>query len=392
MNKFEINARREINEVIRETVTAFFDYIRPSILMIGPWDDYFTNIKTQYKWADHVLSPPNNLKNTSLVIVNNRHYFNQIVLMLKSSTSVIVYDESEVVPVEERIRCHNRVCYLKSSSPRHINGHVRSMLQLQRWFLQDTEKLPLIVSDRRLLQKLQAIVTVMDRGLPINITTSNPYYFFLLFKALVKNTPYQHVRFIDNVNSFDELASHKYTTLILKVNSLNEYRHYLKKALMEYSIVFISSFDIKSEETYEAISLPELAKSKSAFFLTAYYYSLQQNLKDENNRTRFVQTGDLNKLYNKAENILDFYDKLRLCYKKNTLRFKNKSPMISGASYGRYPLGDLIEHLEGEIYRDVLEQTDYGLDYAVMVSNVKRSVLKQHKLKTNSASNRRKVT
>ncbi len=393
MTTVDINTISDLKETVNKTATVFFDFIRPSILMIGPWDDHFTIIKTQYKWVDHVFSPPGRFKkNTSLIIVNDRHYFNQISLMLNSSgmtAAVIVYDDSEVIPVAERTACKNKVCYLRSSSPRYINGHIRSMLQLQRWFLGTIENHPLIITDLDLHERMNQIISAMDRGFPINIKTGSSYYFYLLFKMMVKNTQYELACHIDHVDNFDKLASYNYNTLVLNVNSIEEYEQYLKKPLMEYCIVFISNFEIEDEKMYMAFDLDKLTKSKPVYFLTAYYYSLQQNLKDENNRTRFVQMGDLNKLFNEVENIFEFYEKLKSHHKANTLRFKNMAPMIRDAFYGVHPLDELVDHLVGSIYKEFFEQTNFALEHAEMVSSVKRSTLqpKLEKIKVDKTQN-----
>ena len=379
MTTVNINTINNIKDTVNQTATVFFDFIRPSILMIGPWDDYFTIIKTQYRWAGHVFSPPGRIKrNTTLIIVNNLHYFNQVVAMLNSSginAAIIVYDDSEIIPVEQRTASKNKVCYLRSSSPRYINGHIRSMLQLQRWFLGYTENHPLIITDLKLHERMNQIISSMDRGLPINIKTGNSYHFYLLFKTAAKNTQYKLTCYVENVESFDRLVSYNYTTLLLNVNSIEEYNQYLKKPLMEYCVVFISNFEIEDEKMYMAFDMGGLTKSKPVFFLTAYYYSLRQNLEDENNRTRFVQMGDLNKLYNEVENIFEFYDKLKAHHKANTLRFKNMAPMIRDAFYGVHPLDDLVDHLVGSIYKEFFEQTNFALEHAEMVSSVKRSTL-----------------
>ncbi len=375
----DIKIDNNLKGVVNQTAAAFFDYIRPTILMVGQWDDYFSIIKTQYKWADHAFSPPGRIKkDVSLIITNNRHYFNMIVSMVNGAgldLAIIVYDDTQVIPVEERLARLSKVCYLRSSSPRYINGHIRSMLQLQRWLFGVKEDYPLILTDPEMLNRMHQIIVALDKGLPINTITGNSYYFFLLFKTMVAETHYDFVRYIDHIDQFDELASHEYTTLFLNINSIEEYDQYLKKPIMEYTIVFVSRFEIEDKHVTQIFDMNQLTRLKSVFFLSAYYYSLQQNLIDQNNQTRFVQIGDLNKIYSESDDFFEFYQKLKNYHKSNSLRFKNMAPMIRGANYGLYPLDALVDQLVSAIYNEFFEQSNFALEHAEMVSGVKRSTL-----------------
>ena len=365
--------------MVSKSSTFFFDKIRPSIVMIGPWDDYFTIIRNQYKWAEHFFSPPGRIaQNTTLIIVNNRHYFNLVASMtndMDSKASIIVYDDTEIIPIEERNIEDRNICFLRASSPRYINGHIRSMLQLQRWMISDQHEYPLILTDPIMLQNIRDILITLDKGLPINIITGNAYYFFLMFKTMAAKTHYYFSQYIDSIDNFDSSASHEFTTIFIKINSKEEYQKYLKKPLMEYVVVFISDFEIKEKHITETFDMQEITKSKSDFFLSAYYFSIKNNLIDKNNRTRFVQSGDLSKLYDQSEDFIDFYEKLKDAHKQKTLTLKNIAPMIRGVNYGLHPLNLLIDHLVGAIYKEFFEQSNYVLEHAEMVSSVKRSTL-----------------
>ena len=333
--------------------------------MVGQWDDYFSIIKTQYKWADHVFSPPGRInENTSLIIVNNRHYFNNIVSTINGQDldiAIIVYDDSQVIPVDERGKALGKVCYLRSSSPRYINGHIRSMLQLQKSFYGEIKNYPFIVTDQEILGQIDKIIEAMDHGMPINVVTGSSYHFYLLFRTISLNlkTHYNAALYISDIDQFDKLASHEFTTLLLNVSTEQELDEYLKKPIMEYSIVFISQKELASEKIHARFDLLSLTKSKPAFFLSAYYYSLQQNRADKKDRTRFVQMGDLKKLYDESEDFFEFYEKLKQHHDENSLRFKNMAPMIRNASYGLHHLDKLIDELVGAIYNDFFEQTNH---------------------------------
>lgn len=387
MKKSDIVISDPVRSAADQVAATFFDSVRPSILMIGPWDDYFSMIKKQYKWASHTFSPPGRYQNhIALIVINNRDYFGQVVNALnitKLNASILVYDDNDLVPKNIRLTSNNLVCYLRSSAPRYINGHIRTMLQLQRCFYDVIDDFPLIVTDPILLNSLLEIEETLDKGFPLNVVFYNAYYFFLLFKTIVKNPHYKSVQYIDSIKKFDDLATHEHTTLLLKVSSVEEYLEYKSKPIMEFTTVFISDFNLKEKQGIESYDLREQEKSKSAFYLSAYYYALEQNLNDDNNRTRFIQMGDLEKIFDDSGDFFQFYETLQHHHKTDSIKFKNMAPMIRGVSYGLMSLNVLVDFLVSTIYEEFFEQSDFILEHAEMVSGVKRSTLqsKLEKLK-----------
>ena len=370
-------AKLHIENVTERTAIEYFDYICPSILLIGEWDDHFESIKNQYQWAEFDPKVPNRLPNgLSLVVTNNRYIYNQVIASIDDTTAVLAYDESETIPAEKRQNKNTKlVCYLNSVSPRFITGHVRTLLQLKKWHLGEIDNAPLIITNGETLQKVDSIITSLDDGKPVDVITKQPRLFFNIFRHTVKMLHYKFTAFIESVEKFDDIANHDYTTLVLNVSSADEYEQYLKKPLMEYSIIFCVSETQSAQPEKRVYDLNKLGVTDEEYTLLAYYTCLHFNLNDTENRTRFIQAGDIKKISKKHWKYYEFIEAITRALEKNKLRFRNIAPGIKNLAYGNYPLNELIDQLDKKIYEEVIKQTQQNLDQAAILSGLSRSTI-----------------
>ena len=114
----ELSSFTTIDETFAQTARALFDYIKPPLLLIGEWDAHFENIASIYKWAEHHKATPTKIDHkTALVVTNSRAQFGKIAKRIKSHSAILVYDESQVIPVKERRKNGlPLICYLHSVS------------------------------------------------------------------------------------------------------------------------------------------------------------------------------------------------------------------------------------------------------------------------------------
>lgn len=374
----ELSSFTAIDETFAQTARALFDHIKPPLLLIGEWDAHFENIASIYKWAEHYETTPQKIDHkTALIVTNSRQQYGKIAKRIKSRMAVLVYDESQVIPIKERRKNDlPLVCYLRSVSSRFIRGHVRTLLQLQKSFIGVEEHYPLIVSSEFAADQLTNVVQCLDQGNHVCVVTESPLYFYYVFRTLVQLTHYETVVLVESPDCFEQkVDSAKTTTVILCVSSKKDVVAYKNFDLSEYSIIYTTSKNITPPKDCMDIPIENLGTTNADFYLIAYFQCLQINLDDEANQTRFVQLGDIDRLRAENHNYFEFTHRLTKFFDQENIRFRNIPPRIRGVPIGRYPLNTLLAKLDAAIFKELLDQCDSVLDNAELLSGIRRSTL-----------------
>ncbi len=365
---------QHVDEIFEKTARAVFDAIKPRIYLIGAWDDHFENIAKLYQWSEHKPTVPKSLgADVALIVTNSGGSLGRVLARAHPYTAVLAYDEKAVIPLEKRTASELLiVAYLNSVSPSFIRGHVRTLLQLQKHLIAVDHAVPIIITQDGARITIDHLFHALDVNGIADVNCDHMDTFFSCFAAFAELTSYDAPVLVNSPKTFAAQVKRHTKTLVLHCRKKADKKAYQGLKLGKKAVVFVH--DYANAENRE-LNLVGIGHRSADYYLAAYYLSLQKNLIDPLNKTRFIQIGDIDRVIEDHKEPSAFCDQINLLLSENALRFRNIAPKINNVDFAAQPLAVLASRLDKALYAELFSKCDNVLETAQMVSGIAQSTL-----------------